>query len=66
MDSETASSEQRLGNTTGRLLQLEREVGLLRQNELEVHSMAETADWISERAKEEADEAQQVAHKHTP
>ncbi|XP_051911890.1 laminin subunit beta-1-like isoform X1 [Hippocampus zosterae] len=59
VDSETASSEQRLGNTTGRLLQLEREVGLLRQNGLEVNSAAETADWISERAKEEADEAQQ-------
>ncbi|XP_061922418.1 laminin subunit beta-1b [Entelurus aequoreus] len=57
--SETAASEQKLGDTNNRLLKLELEVGLLRQNELEVNSMAETADWISERAKTNAEEAEQ-------
>ncbi|XP_061617933.1 laminin subunit beta-1-like isoform X2 [Phyllopteryx taeniolatus] len=59
VDSETAASEQRLGNTTGRLLLLEREVGLIRQYGLEISSLAKTADGISERAKKDANEAQQ-------
>uniref|UniRef100_A0A8D3CPB5 Laminin, beta 1b n=1 Tax=Scophthalmus maximus TaxID=52904 RepID=A0A8D3CPB5_SCOMX len=56
ISSETASSELKLGNTTGRLLQLEREVGLLRQNNLEVNRLAETADWIMDQARLEAEE----------
>ncbi|XP_039998683.1 laminin subunit beta-1b isoform X2 [Xiphias gladius] len=59
VESETASSELKLSNTTGRLVHLEREVGLLRQNNLEVNRLAETADWITDQAKEDAEEAQQ-------
>ncbi|XP_076578946.1 laminin subunit beta-1-like [Chaetodon auriga] len=59
VESETATSELKLSNTTGRLVQLEREVGLLRQNKLEVNNVAETADWISNQAKQNAEEAQQ-------
>lgn len=65
VESETAISELKLSNTTGRLVQLEREVGLLRQNNLEVNSMVETADWITNQAKLNAEEAQQVSHTHT-
>ncbi|XP_042370581.1 laminin subunit beta-1-like, partial [Plectropomus leopardus] len=65
VESETAMSELKLGNTTGRLVQLEREVGLLRQNELEVKRLAETADWITDQARVNAEEAQQVSHTHT-
>uniref|UniRef100_A0A4W6G3G9 Laminin, beta 1b n=1 Tax=Lates calcarifer TaxID=8187 RepID=A0A4W6G3G9_LATCA len=50
------SSELKLGNTTGRLVQLEREVGLLRQNNLEVNRLAETADWITDQARKDAEE----------
>lgn len=64
VESETAMSELKLGNTTGRLVQLEREVGLLRQNNLEVNRMAETADWTTDQARLNAEEAQQVAHTH--
>uniref|UniRef100_A0A3Q3ERF3 Laminin subunit beta-1-like n=1 Tax=Labrus bergylta TaxID=56723 RepID=A0A3Q3ERF3_9LABR len=39
VESETADSELKLSNTTGRLVQLEREVGLLRQNNLEVNQL---------------------------
>uniref|UniRef100_A0A8C9XZY6 Laminin subunit beta-1 n=1 Tax=Sander lucioperca TaxID=283035 RepID=A0A8C9XZY6_SANLU len=42
VESETAMSELKLGNTTGRLVQLEREVGLLRQNNLEVDRLFDT------------------------
>uniref|UniRef100_A0A8D3C297 Laminin, beta 1b n=1 Tax=Scophthalmus maximus TaxID=52904 RepID=A0A8D3C297_SCOMX len=59
ISSETASSELKLGNTTGRLLQLEREVGLLRQNNLEVNRLAETADWIMDQARLEAEEVKE-------
>ncbi|XP_068162704.1 laminin subunit beta-1b isoform X2 [Antennarius striatus] len=59
VESETATSEQKLSNTTGRLVQLEREVGLLRQNNLEVNRVADTADWITEQARLNAEEAQQ-------
>uniref|UniRef100_A0A671X7E3 Laminin subunit beta 1 n=1 Tax=Sparus aurata TaxID=8175 RepID=A0A671X7E3_SPAAU len=52
VESETATSELKLSNTTGRLVQLEREVGLLRQNNLEVNRLAERADWITEQAKQ--------------
>ena len=55
-------SELKLSNTTGRLVQLEREVGLLRQNNLEVNRLAERVDWITEQAKQNADEAQQVSY----
>lgn len=53
-------SELKLSNTTGRLVQLEREVGLLRQNNLEVNHLAEAADLSTERAKVNAEEAEQV------
>uniref|UniRef100_A0A671X880 Laminin subunit beta 1 n=1 Tax=Sparus aurata TaxID=8175 RepID=A0A671X880_SPAAU len=55
VESETATSELKLSNTTGRLVQLEREVGLLRQNNLEVNRLAERADWITEQAKQNFD-----------
>eukprot|EP00066_Takifugu_rubripes_P007348 XP_003972809.1 PREDICTED: laminin subunit beta-1-like [Takifugu rubripes] len=58
VESETATSELKLSNTTGRLLLLEREVGLLRQNSLEVNRLEETAKVISEQAKVNAEEAQ--------
>lgn len=62
VESETFTSELKLSNTTGRLVQLEREVGLLRQNNLEVNRLAETAEWITDQAKLNAEEAQQVTH----
>lgn len=65
VESETFMSELKLSNTTGRLVQLEREVGLLRQNNLEVNRLAETAEWITDQAKLNAEEAQQVTHTHT-
>lgn len=63
VESETATSELKLSNTTGRLLLLEREVGLLRQNSLEVNRLEETAKAISEQAKVNAEEAQKVPTK---
>lgn len=60
VESETAMSELKLSNTTGRLVQLEREVGLLRQNNLEVNRLAETANWTTDQAKQSADEAEQM------
>lgn len=63
VESETATSELKLSNTTGRLLLLEREVGLLRQNSLEVNRLEETAKVISEQAKVNAEEAQKVPTK---
>lgn len=59
VESETALSELKLGNTTGRLVQLEREVGLLRQNNLEVNRLVETAEWMTDQAKINANEAQE-------
>ncbi|KAG7218740.1 hypothetical protein INR49_019743 [Caranx melampygus] len=59
VEAETASSELKLSKTTGRLVQLERDVGLLRQNNLEVNQLTETADFVTEQAKLEAEEAQQ-------
>nr|XP_020515981.2 laminin subunit beta-1-like [Labrus bergylta] len=59
VESETADSELKLSNTTGRLVQLEREVGLLRQNNLEVNQLAKAADWVSNQARLTAEEAQQ-------
>lgn len=64
VESETATSELKLSNTTGRLILLEREVGLLRQNSLEVNQLQESAKQTSEQAREKADEAQKV-HTHT-
>lgn len=60
VESETASSELKLSNTTGRLILLEREVGLLRQNSLEVNQLEETAKLKSEQARVNAEEAQKV------
>lgn len=65
VESETATSELKLSNTTGRLILLEREVGLLRQNSLEVNQLQESAKQTSEQARENAEEAQKV-HTHTP
>lgn len=59
VETETAESELKLSNTTARLLQLEREVGLLRQDQLEVNYMVETAERISDEARLSAEEAQQ-------
>ncbi|XP_076016179.1 laminin subunit beta-1b [Genypterus blacodes] len=59
VETETAKSELKLSNTTGRLLQLEREVGLLRQNGLEVSRMADRAEWTSDQARLDAEQAQQ-------
>lgn len=60
VESETSISELKLSNTTGRLVQLEREVGLLRQNNLEVNRLVETCNMITDQAKLNAEEAQQV------
>lgn len=65
VETETAKSELKLGNTTGRLVQLEREVGLLRQKGLEVNQLAEAADQTTEQAKVDAGTALQVSHTHT-
>lgn len=60
MESETDASEERLSNTTGRLVQLEREVGLLRQNNREVGQLVDTVEKVSNEADQNAKEAQQV------
>lgn len=65
VEAETASSELELSKATGRLIQLEREVGHLRQNDLEVNRLTETAEYVTEQAKLEAEEAQQVSHTHS-
>lgn len=62
-------TELKLSNATGRLILLEGEVGLLRQNSLEVDQLEESAKQISEQAKVKAEEAQKVhtlTHTHTP
>lgn len=59
VESETAKSELKLSNTTGRLLQLEREVGLLRQNNLEMKEIMVSTEQMTQQAKQDADEAEQ-------
>lgn len=59
VETETAESELKLSNTTARLLQLEREVGLLKQDHRELNAMVETAERISDEARVSAEEAQQ-------
>uniref|UniRef100_A0AAQ5YRG6 Laminin, beta 1b n=1 Tax=Amphiprion ocellaris TaxID=80972 RepID=A0AAQ5YRG6_AMPOC len=54
------SSELKLSDTTSRLVQLEREVGLLRQNNLEVKLLVDRADHMTEEALQDAEEAQRV------
>lgn len=61
VESETAKSELKLSNTTGRLLQLEREVGLLRQNNLEMKEIMVSTERTTQQAKQDADEAEQVS-----
>lgn len=61
VESETAKSELKLSNTTGRLLQLEREVGLLRQNNLEMEEIMVSTEQTTQQAKQDADEAEQVS-----
>lgn len=61
VESETAKSELKLSNTTGRLLQLEREVGLLRQNNLEMKEIMVSTEQTTQQAKQDADEAEQVS-----
>ncbi|XP_077565701.1 laminin subunit beta-1-like [Stigmatopora nigra] len=58
-DSETAESELRLGNATGRLLRLERRAGLLGHDRLEADGLAETARRAGRRAERDAEEARQ-------
>jgi len=64
VETETAESELKLSNTTGRLVQLEREVGLLRQNNLVMNQQVEKAERLTNQAKRNAEEAQQVKHTH--
>lgn len=64
VESETAKSELKLSNTTGRLLQLEREVGLLRQNNLEMKEIMVSTEQTTQQAKQDADEAEQVSQTH--
>ncbi|XP_056132143.1 laminin subunit beta-1b isoform X2 [Lampris incognitus] len=59
VESQTATSELKLSNTTGRLVQLEKEVGLLRQNHLETGQLADRAAYISDQARQDAEQAQQ-------
>ncbi|KAM4615458.1 laminin subunit beta-1b [Polymixia lowei] len=59
VETETAQSELKLSNTTGRLVQLEREVGLLRQSHLETSHLAERAQRVTELATQDAEQAQQ-------
>lgn len=61
VESDIDASELRLSNTTGRLVQLEREVGLLRQSNREAEQLADRAEWMTNEAKKNADEAQQVS-----
>lgn len=61
VESETAKSELKLSNTTGRLLQLEREVGLLRQNNLEMEEIMVSTEQTTQQAKQDAEEAEQVS-----
>lgn len=61
VESETDASELRLSNTTGRLVQLEREVGLLRQNSREVDQLADRVERVTNEASQNAEEAQQVS-----
>lgn len=70
VETETAKSELKLSNTTGRLVQLEREVGLLRQNDLEVNKLVKTAEQLTEQATQNAEAAEEVSlsqntHTHT-
>lgn len=61
VESETAKSELKLSNTTGRLLELEREVCLLRQNNLEMEEIMVSTEQTTQQAKQDADEAEQVS-----
>lgn len=65
VESETAKSELKLSNTTGRLLQLEIEVGLLRQNNLEMKEIMVSTEQTTQQAKQDADEAEQVSQTRT-
>lgn len=60
MEQETAASELRLSNTTRRLVQLEREVGRLRQNGLRMNQLVDRAEQDSHQAKQEAELAEKV------
>ncbi|KAM4570137.1 laminin subunit beta-1b [Odontesthes bonariensis] len=59
VETETAESELKLSNTTGRLVQLEREVGQLRQNNLEMNQQMEKTERLTSQAERNAKEAQQ-------
>ncbi|CAG5927348.1 unnamed protein product [Menidia menidia] len=59
VETETAESELKLSGTTGRLLQLEREVGLLKQSNLETSQLVDRAEQITSQAKRNAEEAHQ-------
>ncbi|XP_017267126.3 laminin subunit beta-1b [Kryptolebias marmoratus] len=59
VESATEKSELTLSNATGRLVQLERDVGLLRQDNLEMSQQVETTERLTEQARQNAEEAQQ-------
>lgn len=65
VESETSKSELKLSNTTGHLVQLEREVSLLRQNILEMNQQVEKTERLTEQARQNAEAAQQVTHEST-
>lgn len=65
VESETDASEERLSSTAGRLVQLEREVGLLRQNNREIDQLADRVEKVSNEANLNAEEAKQVFCRHT-
>lgn len=60
METETSESEQKVSQATGRLFKLEQELMLLRNNDLEMNQKVETAERVSDRAKQIAEEAQKV------
>ena len=63
VESETAESELRLSNATLRLLQLERDVTMLRESSLGTRHHTQHTERLSETAKQDAERALQV-HTH--
>ncbi|KAM6986063.1 laminin subunit beta-1b [Aplochiton taeniatus] len=59
VESETAASELKLSNTEVQLVQLERDVGLLRQSNMETSQTAEYVERITNQASQDAEQAQQ-------
>lgn len=59
VESETAASELKLSNTEVHLVQLERDVGLLRQSNMETNQKAEYVERTTNQARQDAEQAQQ-------